>query len=554
MRTFPEALRVPLDDSHSLLITEAGRDPRAGLAAVVFLGCGTETLGFGRVLLALPESRTSLAESWATLNGTPAAAIERALVGAAAQVEVRLRELEREAQEAKRKTKAETKSEAAPKGRALEFTDPEPWPEPVEGAVLLEQMAEVFNRFLVLPHHGAELLTLWVVHTWVFEQFDHVAYVSVNGPERRCGKTSVKRVARAFAHRPISAESVSPAALFRLIEAYQPTLMIDELDRLPADSDIWGVLNSGHERDGAVLRTAGDDHEPRAFSTFGPKLLCYIRRGRPKVPDTVEDRCIQLSMQRKAPGERREKLRSRLLEQIAEPIRRRLVRWTQDTAFNSAPDAPEALNDRQADSWEPLLSVADAAGGRWPALARLMAVAFSSDRDEDEGEIGSVLLSDLIDLMDSGRVSADEGWLSGEEACRELALLTDRPWSRWGRSEKAITTKALSVLLKAYDVRPERVGGRQDRSRRYAAEKVRAAWSRYRVDASDQSAHTSTDPEQTTVTTVGSTPWTRGRIEGPFPGVDASERVQTARQHECEFHAEAANPACLRCGALGAGA
>ena len=52
-----------------------------------------------------------------------------------------------------------------PKGRWQEV---EPWPEPVDGRLLLNELAQALRRVVILPKWGAEILALWIVHTYAF--------------------------------------------------------------------------------------------------------------------------------------------------------------------------------------------------------------------------------------------------------------------------------------------------------------------------------------------------------------------------------------------------
>ena len=228
------------------------------------------------------------------------------------------------------KAKAEGKTKA---GREITFSEAEAWPDVVDGAALLDEMASVLSRFVEFPAGAAELQALWVCHTYASEVFDHTPYLAITSPIKGCGKTTDITVLMGMASRPLQADNVSPAVLFRVIERDHPTVAIDELDRVPKDSEVWQIINSGHSSTGAVLRLVGkDEHEPRAFSTYCPKIVSYIRGSRSPVPDTVEHRSIRVNLQRQSRTERRDKLRSRDLKALVAPIRQRLVRWTQDNS------------------------------------------------------------------------------------------------------------------------------------------------------------------------------------------------------------------------------
>ena len=361
-------------------------------------------------------------------------------------------------------------------GGSLTFDDPDPWDEPVDGAVLLKDLMAVFCRFLVLPDGADAVLSLWVTHTYALDATDHAPYLAIVSPTKRCGKTTATTIARALVWRALLADSVTPAVLFRVIEMHTPTILIDELDQVPLDSEVWPILNSGHSRDGAVLRSVGDEHETRSFSTFSAKLIAYIRKAKSPVPDTLEDRSIRIVLQRKRRSERRERLRTRALAESVGPIRRRLMRWAADhiDALTVArPDLPEALDDRAADGWEPLLAIADAVGGEWPELARRLAVSYSAERaEDDQADMGVLLLADLGELIASSDLAPDTYGYAASRMAQLLHGLVDRPWSEWGRSRQPITTTALGRLLRPHGARPKAFSGK---ARRYPADDLHMA-------------------------------------------------------------------------------
>jgi len=63
------------------------------------------------------------------------------------------------------------------------------------------------------------------------------------------------------------------------------------------------------------------------------------------------------------------------------PLRQELETWAVDniaTLAAARPELPDELGDRAQDVWEPLLAIAELAGGDWPERARTAAVALSS--------------------------------------------------------------------------------------------------------------------------------------------------------------------------------
>lgn len=374
---------------------------------------------------------------------------------------------------AHRATKRE-KSDKAKQGRAVQFEDPEPWPDPVDGAALLDALATTFERYLALPDHASAALALWVLHAYTFAAWFTSPFLVITSPVKRCGKTQLLIVLGALVPRRLFASNVTPAVLFRTIEKYSPTLLIDEADTFVRENDeLRGVLNSGHTRTTAVaIRTVGDDHEPRAFSTWCPKAIALIG----KLPDTLADRAIEVAMRRRIAGERIERLRQDRIEAECQQVRRQAVRWAADhlTELQDAnPIAPVELHDRAADCWRPLLALADRAGARWPAVAREAAQALSGVTDDDDQPAAVLLLGDVQTIF------ATRHELSSADLVKALQALESRPWATWGKDNKGLTSHALARLLKVFRVHPVKIRFGDDTANGYTRRMFEDAWTRY---------------------------------------------------------------------------
>jgi len=119
--------------------------------------------------------------------------------------------------------------------------------------------------------------------------------------------------------------SPTPAVLFRLIDAYQPTLLLDEFNR-DADvaDDITAVLCAGYERGATILRCVGDDHEPQPFRCYGPKLIATRRRYK---DDALESRLLLLRMPGDKPDDVPAVVDRDALEREAADLRDALTAW-----------------------------------------------------------------------------------------------------------------------------------------------------------------------------------------------------------------------------------
>jgi putative DNA primase/helicase len=145
----------------------------------------------------------------------------------------------------------------------------------------------------------------------------------------------------------------------------------------------------------------GDDHTPKRFNVWGAKALAGIGH----LADTIMDRAIVLELRRKLNHENSERLRYAepdLFEKLAAKLSR-MATDNRDAIRLCRPLLPPQLNDRAQDNWEPLLAIADVAGGQWPTLARSAALRLSGS-GEDSATIGSELLSDIREVLETKRV------------------------------------------------------------------------------------------------------------------------------------------------------
>src|SRR6476660_811653 len=111
------------------------------------------------------------------------------------------------------------------------------------GAILLNDLESLLQRYVVLPAFAPETLALWILHTCAFELRDVSTYLGIESPEKRCGKTTLLSVLNRLANRPVAAANISPSAFFRVIEDIRPTLLIDEADTfLRGNDEIRGIL------------------------------------------------------------------------------------------------------------------------------------------------------------------------------------------------------------------------------------------------------------------------------------------------------------------------
>jgi len=306
----------------------------------------------------------------------------------------------------------------------------------------LREIVDALNRYVVTPKHTPEAAALWLLNTYVHDASYHSPMILITSPEKRCGKSTMLSLLYVMSNKGLLAANISPAAVYRVIEQWQPTLLIDEADTfLKQNDDMAGVINSGHTKTTArVLRCDGDANEVKAFSTWCPKAIAGIGSQR----DTLEDRSICIPLRRKLDGEQVERLR--LDRNDFDNIKRKCVRWAEDnyqSVHVSDPATPKGLHDRAADNWTPLFAIADLCD--WRDTATLAALALSG-ADESES-IDTLLLKDIQAIYKEQGLER----LASQRLCDLLASIDDRPWGEWSKG-RAITTNRLAGRLKMFGI------------------------------------------------------------------------------------------------------
>lgn len=343
------------------------------------------------------------------------------------------------------------KAKAEEANARLPHWEVEPWDAEVPGARLLDDIERVFRRYIVLPEGASAALALWTLHAWTVEAGDTSPFLVLVSPTKRCGKTNTLTVLYYLTPRSELASNISASALFRYIEDVRPTLLIDEADSFMKDNEeMRGILNSGHTKTAAhVIRNVevNGEHKPRRFSTWTPKAIATIGA----LADTLEDRAIVVQLQRKPKTTKVARLRMRDSDEFA-LLRRKAARWAADNfskLIDPEPSIPDALNDRAADNWRPLLAIADLAGGTWPVRARETACLLSGD-GHNSTSVNVELLADI--RLAFGETDV----IRSADLVEKLIADPERPWAEWARG-KPITQKQLAGLLRPFGVVSEEV-------------------------------------------------------------------------------------------------
>ena len=359
------------------------------------------------------------------------------------------------------------------------FADIEPWHEAINPAQLLDDITQTIQRFIVLDKHQAQAAALWVSACWFIDVISFAPFALINAPERACGKTQLLTLMGRLAPRTLQASGISPAALYRTIQKYKPTLFIDEIETVLKDNEpLRGIFNAGYSRDSSIIvRCEGDDFEPKPFNIWGMKAIAGINAI--KLADTVTSRSIVFELRRKTSNENVERLRraeSGLFEKLASKLSRFSDDYIQQVK-DARPSLPDALGDREQDNWEPLLQIASVAGEHWLNIA-LNASLKLSGATQTPMSSANELLADIEEIIDTKKVNK----ITTSELITALCEDTEKSWATYNRG-KPLSPRQLSSKLKDYGITSKTIRiNTYETAKGYEADQFNDAFARYLKD------------------------------------------------------------------------
>ncbi|MFF8263259.1 DUF3631 domain-containing protein [Streptomyces virginiae] len=357
-----------------------------------------------------------------------------------------------------------------------------------DGSRLLDEVEAFHRRFNVFPTEAAYVaVALWDAHAHLLDCFDSTPRLAFLSPEPGSGKSRALEIVETLVPQPLVAANASAPVLFRAVSTLEtrPTILFDEVDTIfgPKAGDnepLRGFLNAGHHRGAGMWRCVGDGTN-QTVQEF-PSFCVVAMAGLGSLPDTILTRSVIIRMRRRARNERVQPFRRRLHAPEGHALRDRLAVWADSVRHlvdGVFPEMPDEVTDRPADVWEPLIAVADAAGGDWPARARAAcAQIVAASKQDDKGSIGIRLLTDLRDHVLNGIER-----LPTISVLDRLYALEEAPWADMGG--KPLTSRGLAKMLGEYmtgdnkPIEPRNIKSGGAVLKGYYAADLTDAWTRY---------------------------------------------------------------------------
>ena len=373
--------------------------------------------------------------------------------------------------------------------------DPVPAGDVRDLAELLEHTRRFVLRFMVLPSgEVADLLALWIAHTHAIDAAFATPYLRVVSAAPSCGKSLLLEILASVGRNGWYAVVPSLAVLYRKVDAYKPTLLLDEFDNydLAARAEALAILNEGYKR-GAKVDRCKENGDLQQFDAYCAKAYAGLDRGNSQ--DTLLSRSITIRLEPKVKHDKVDMWIWPLVHEDANQVRDDWRRWAAAADMNTLgrrrPDLPDCLFNRSAEVWWALLAVADLAGGDWPARARRAAERMLTGGDEvDEKPDMTQLLTDIRDAFGIARN------VSSEDLVHHLNRLQESPWGSRRRGD-GLDQRGLASMLRPLRIRSKTVRIGDMTAKGYSLEQFDAAFARYL---------------ETSVTSVTSTPQRRANV------------------------------------------
>ena len=361
------------------------------------------------------------------------------------------------------------------------------------GDILLSDVEAFLARFIIYPSGHAKVAhVLWIGHTHLMSVWDSTPRIAFLSPEPASGKTRALEVSELLVPSPVEAVNVSPAYLFRKVgEGTSCTILFDEIDtvfgpRAKENEEIRGLLNAGH-RQGAVAGRCVV-HGKIVKTEEIPAYCAVALAGLGWLPDTILSRSIIIRMRRRKPGEKVRPFRRRTELKAGSKLKERLAHWAERAGPKiDWPNMPTGVEDRDADVWEALIAVANAAGGKWPDRASAAAKALIKEARDVEPSLGIRLLADLKIVFKNTNEMATVDILAA------LHAMPEAPWN--DLKGRQLNDRGLAHRLRQYGIKPKviRVGDATPRG--YTAEDLYDAWVTYLPPSPDDTSATSATSE-----------------------------------------------------------
>jgi hypothetical protein len=341
--------------------------------------------------------------------------------------------------------------------------DVEPWQEPIDIAQLLQEIHDKISKYAVLGKHYLTALVLWIALNWVHNEIaTHSPFLDIFSVDEGSGKTLVLGLLSWLTQRPCQGAEFTGPNIYRTVDRYQPTLIIDEGDdAFERRPDLKHIMNHSWTRGAKIPRQMRINGELQTywFNIFCPKiigraLLPGTGKAKP-MPRTIVRRCISIKIWPKREDEQVDEF-GYCDDNEFTTLRRKLLRLANDQARAIAeikPTFPAGFNNSVKANWKLQLAITELAGDDWSKRAREAAESIAG---KVQGSVGGQLFAALYAMcVERLKGGATEIVIPSQEAVAFLKGF-DPFWATEYRGSDGhpgeITPNKLAALLRPWRI------------------------------------------------------------------------------------------------------
>ena len=306
---------------------------------------------------------------------------------------------------------------------------------------LVEDIQTFIHRYVDVSPRFERIASYYVLFSWLYDGFAELPYLRLRG-DYGSGKTRFLLTVGSLCYKPILASgATSTSAIFRMLDCFRGTLIIDEGDFRYSDekSDLIKIFNNGNQKGMPVIKTemsGTKEFNPRAFEVFSPKILAS--RG------SFDDKALESRFLTEESGDR--KLRSDIpinlppvYKDEARALRNKLLlyRFRNHGKNHEPPIAlDERIEPRLRQIFIPLMSIVsnDAVRAELRELVWHYHLDLRSDRSMEVEAQTLEVIRELLGASSQPSVSIKE--------------VTDRFTNRHGREYERITPKWIGTIIR----------------------------------------------------------------------------------------------------------
>lgn len=347
----------------------------------------------------------------------------------------------------------------------------EPYHEPVTHDEIYTALYSLVHEHMAIDEPLKVAFVLWVLFTYLTDISDIAPIAWITAPERQCGKSTLLGLFERVVNKPMAFNNITQAVLYRVMEQFKPTLLIDEIDTSLKDkNELLGIVNAGYSRHASNVPRMNQDKGGivEKFDVFGAKVFSGIG----EMKGTFASRAIRFELRRKTNSDKVKRFNKRTLpHETTNEVQSKVKRWAGDNrqAVQAVQTPLLQINDRDFDNWEILLQIATVLGVYDKALQACLIIC----NRKDEPSLNEMLLSDIREVFTTERISS-------VDLLERLKADSEKYWGTYNNGTP-LNVHQLAKKLKSFGIKSKamRIKGEPGTVKGYERADFVKVWANY---------------------------------------------------------------------------